>query len=259
VPKVLDFGIAAVRETASEVGQALTRTGTVLGTPSYMAPEQLTGGSVDVRTDVYGLGVMLYEMLSGQLPFSARTAPELAVLQATRAALPLSQHCPELSGMVESTVMRALAHDPAERYPHVEAFIAAVAGTQAGRERFSFKAWQGVGLAVILGLGIYLGFFASPPAARESVIRSPGVASQAPSTARVIARTPTPALAPQPTPTVTTVPLPVAPAPSAPLSTPQPKAQEAKTSVRRQDRSNAPARALPPAAKAPTDLSVDEF
>src|SRR5262249_39252467 len=71
--KVLDFGIAKVLGTDQDVQDRLTRTGTILGTPQYMAPEQIEGGSVDERCDVYALGVILYELATGTLPFRAQT------------------------------------------------------------------------------------------------------------------------------------------------------------------------------------------
>src|SRR5689334_20770436 len=81
--KVLDFGVAAMRKGLDAGSASLTHTGAILGTPAYMALEQLKGEEVDARADVYALGAMLYEMVTGALPFNARTVADFAVLQAT--------------------------------------------------------------------------------------------------------------------------------------------------------------------------------
>jgi tRNA A-37 threonylcarbamoyl transferase component Bud32 len=142
LPKVLDFGVAAMRPTSVDDIEALTRTGTMVGTPTYMPLEQLTGHAVDERADVFALGVVLYEMLSGALPFPARTAGDLAVRQATGEPEPLTKHRPELRGRREAAVLKALARDPAQRHDGAEAFQRAlVAATSGGpRRRFGWLA-----------------------------------------------------------------------------------------------------------------------
>lgn len=157
IPKVLDFGIAAVRDADTQEGSLLTRTGAVLGTPSYMAPEQLTAGKIDARTDVYALGVVLYELLSGQLPFKAPSAGALAVLQATESPVPLSRHRPELRGRIEALVMRALARQPAQRYATVDAFAQAIEGEATSRRSrmISVALFGGVMLLVLVTLWLH--------------------------------------------------------------------------------------------------------
>ncbi|MCU1278893.1 MAG: serine/threonine protein kinase, partial [bacterium] len=109
--KVLDFGIAKVR------GVALTSSGMVFGTPEYMSPEQLRGRELDGRSDLYGLGVVLFEMLTGRLPFAAETPEQL--MTAHLEALPptLSEAAPdaEVPRELEALVARLLAKDPAAR------------------------------------------------------------------------------------------------------------------------------------------------
>ncbi len=116
--KVLDFGIAARSESADREKEAkLTQQGMVLGTPPYMSPEQFTGEELDRRSDVYSLGIMAYEMLTAQLPFSANTPWQWATEHMTAQPFPIDQI--PTGGAVprpmREAVMRALAKDPADR------------------------------------------------------------------------------------------------------------------------------------------------
>ncbi len=90
VVKVLDFGIAKNRDEENR-GAKLTQQGTVLGTPPYMSPEQFTGAALDVRSDIYSLGVVAYEMLTGRLPFEAASAFEWATLHMTSQPRPIEE------------------------------------------------------------------------------------------------------------------------------------------------------------------------
>jgi len=112
--KVVDFGISKFEHRGSD--PALTQDGALLGTPHYMSPEQVRGGrEVDGRTDVYALGVVLYECLSGQLPFSASALPELSVRIHEGSHASLSELCPELPVQLASLVARAMERDLASR------------------------------------------------------------------------------------------------------------------------------------------------
>lgn len=113
VAKVLDFGIAKLKDTQYQ--SSITKTNSVLGTPNYMSPEQCTGTTVDARSDIYSLGVMLYEMLSGQLPFRAATAPAIIVQHVTKEPTPLIQICNKVPEPLSHVVMRALAKEPSKR------------------------------------------------------------------------------------------------------------------------------------------------
>lgn len=111
--KVMDFGLAGFVE-----GSALTRMGTRMGTPVYMAPEQHLGGAIDVRTDVYALGVLLYEMCAGCLPFSDRGKTDFQLMQEhISAPVPLvTASRPDLVPALDEIILRALQKKPERRY-----------------------------------------------------------------------------------------------------------------------------------------------
>jgi serine/threonine protein kinase len=125
VVKVLDFGVAKLTDDAS----ALTKVGVVLGTMDYMAPEQALGKSVDGRADLYALGAVLYEMLSGARPFEGESASAILQLQLTKPAPSLAERAPTLGipKGVDALVMKLLAKDPNDR----PAFAAAIAAQLA--------------------------------------------------------------------------------------------------------------------------------
>src|SRR5262249_42864217 len=117
--KVVDFGIAKLRETAGRQSLSLTGPGLVMGTPHYMSPEQCKGEDLDPRSDVYSLGVMLYEMLPGHVPFDAPT-PSAVIIQhaiAPPRRLSLSRH--DITLELEAVVMKALAKSRQSRQQSV--------------------------------------------------------------------------------------------------------------------------------------------
>jgi serine/threonine protein kinase len=126
ITKVLDFGVAAMRKGLDAGSASLTHTGAILGTPAYMALEQLKGEEIDARADVYALGVMLYEMVTGALPFNARTVADFAVLQATEQPVRPSRYRRNLRGPREQLLLRALARRPDDRHQEVGAFARAL-------------------------------------------------------------------------------------------------------------------------------------
>lgn len=110
--RIIDFGL--VRE-ASVTSHSLTLDGLVVGTPSYMAPERATDGEVDGRADLFGLGVILYEMLGGRLPYEGRSFVAVLAAIARGTPTPLSEVAPDVPPAVADLVMRLIAHDPADR------------------------------------------------------------------------------------------------------------------------------------------------
>jgi len=116
--KLTDFGISRQLEQ-----DGMTATGRVLGTTDYVAPEQAMGHPVDQRSDIYSLGVVLYEMLVGQVPFSADSQVGVAMKHVNEDLPDVQQRRPELSAAAAMTVERATAKDPAERYQSVGELI----------------------------------------------------------------------------------------------------------------------------------------
>jgi tRNA A-37 threonylcarbamoyl transferase component Bud32 len=134
VVKLLDFGIAARTESAdAQREQKLTQQGMVLGTPPYMSPEQFTGKALDPRSDVYSLGVMAYEMLTGRLPFDAQTPWQWATEHMTAKpipfeATPVSAQIPEA---MRAAVLRSLSKNRDERQTSAKQFYDELAGDAA--------------------------------------------------------------------------------------------------------------------------------
>ncbi|MBV9948881.1 MAG: protein kinase, partial [Myxococcales bacterium] len=122
--KVLDFGIAKRREAKD------TQQGMVLGTPPYMSPEQFTGKPIDARSDIYSLGVMAYEMLTGRLPFQANTAWEWATQHMTQPPIPIESMAEGMRApeAMRSAIKRALAKAPEDRFQKVKDFADAFSG-----------------------------------------------------------------------------------------------------------------------------------
>jgi len=116
--KILDFGIAKVRDSAIDthsLEQRLTNYGTIIGTPHYMSPEQCQGEEADSRSDIYSIGVVLYELLTGVAPFVAKTPTGIAIKHVTEQPRPLREINPNISQAVEKVVLRALEKNPNSR------------------------------------------------------------------------------------------------------------------------------------------------
>jgi hypothetical protein len=125
--RILDFGVSKF-DTALTGGLGLTGEGLALGTPFYMPPEQIRGEkSVDARSDIYALGVILYEAVTGRRPYEADTLPHLAVLIHEGNAATLESLRPELPAHFRELVHRAMASDPDERHPSARALGEALA------------------------------------------------------------------------------------------------------------------------------------
>jgi serine/threonine protein kinase len=204
--KILDFGIAKVR-SASIDGRALTEMGMVFGTPAYMSPEQADGQEVDARSDVYALGVVMFEMLTGRPPFVADTPMGFLKQQMFDAPPSPRQIAPEaeIPLEVEAVLLKALQKDPALRFQSMAAVAEAIEAAATG-----------VGPVTIIGLDV-----GPPPRPRRSALWLAGgglllatVAVLA-SMAGEVPPEPPPVIAPAPVQTPTPPP---APAPSLPAT-----------------------------------------
>ena len=118
---VMDFGLAKESVAGPEV-MKLTATGIVLGTPEFMSPEQIRGKPLDRRSDIFALGVLAFELLSGRLPFEGNTAQETMLAHLTGQPIRLRQANPKLPAGLEQVVAKSIAHKPEERYQQMSEF-----------------------------------------------------------------------------------------------------------------------------------------
>jgi serine/threonine protein kinase len=187
--KILDFGIAL-----DDSARRLTWTGlsSTMGTPDYMAPEQIGGRRGDARTDVYAIGLLLYEMLTGNLPYSSPNAQALMRAKTNEDPQPPSYHLPTIDPALEVIIMRAIARDPRARYDTAQALLDALRDPAAaaladpspshGRARGRSLARLGAPLVVaaIVG-GLIALIWLTSPKKRPSPTSSPSSPMAAPS------------------------------------------------------------------------------
>lgn len=127
IARLLDFGIAAFVENQQRESDRLTPSGRAMGTPSYASPEQIAGAAVGPRADLYSVGVLLFEMATGERPFRAAGFGELCEAVLERPAPPMRVFRPGLPEAFEAAVARALRKDPGERFADAGRMAAAVA------------------------------------------------------------------------------------------------------------------------------------
>ena len=148
---VTDFGIA--RAGISEI----TEEGSIMGTVHYLSPEQAQGYEVSPQSDLYSIGVILYECLTGRVPFDGETAVAVTLQQLKEDPVPPSYYNPAVSPALDAVVLRALQREPYERYPDADSFIAALDAAEADPgeplpEKSNWWKWALVVLAVLAGL-----------------------------------------------------------------------------------------------------------
>jgi eukaryotic-like serine/threonine-protein kinase len=124
--KVTDFGIA--RAGASD----MTQTGSIMGTAQYLSPEQAQGHSVSAQSDLYSIGIIVYEMLTGRIPFDGESAVTIALKQVSQAPVPPRALNPAVSPALEAVVLRALEKDPARRFADADEFSQALERARSG-------------------------------------------------------------------------------------------------------------------------------
>jgi len=134
VARILDFGIAKILQD-NEAGSNNTRTGEIFGTPAYMSPEQIAGQKLDQRSDVYAVGCILYELLTGQPPVIGKSAMEIMYKRMNEVPLPLSQASlgKKFPADLDKIVSRSLAKEPSDRFATMEVMVAAIDNFTAGR------------------------------------------------------------------------------------------------------------------------------
>jgi Tol biopolymer transport system component/serine/threonine protein kinase len=193
--KVLDFGLAKLMsgggqhgKAESELASQLTMTGTVMGTPSYMSPEQARGERVDHRSDIFSLGVVIYEMASGHVPFKGKSQAETMNAVINDPHTPVAEFNEEVPAGLSAAIDRALSKDPADRYQRVGEMLldlrqvgrgvgllgssdsqgAVIPYVPLGRRSARRGLWAMalLGLALLVGLGLW--FSSLPPRPQPS-------------------------------------------------------------------------------------------
>ncbi|MBX7236327.1 MAG: protein kinase [Caldilineales bacterium] len=216
---VMDFGIAKAL-----TGAQLTQSGMMMGTPAYMSPEQASGKPVGPASDVYSLGLVLYQMLAGRVPFEADNTPALLYKQVHEAPPPLRSFVPDLPSAVEAVMARALAKDPAQRFHSAGEMARALQAAMTGRimtlasapPKANHRAllWGGLAAGLVLVIVLAALLFRSPSLELEPTLRAGSV----PAGQIETPEQPTP-VRPTPRPTVAAA---SAPAVAPPTDTPPP-------------------------------------
>jgi len=154
--KVTDFGIA--RAGASD----MTETGSIMGTAQYLSPEQAQGQPVDERSDLYSIGVVLYELLTGIVPFDHESAVTIALKHVSEAPVPPMQVNPAVPPALDAVAMRALRKEPGARYQSADEFIGALQSALSGRavrettvlEEEDERSWRTIAIVALVLLAL---------------------------------------------------------------------------------------------------------
>jgi tetratricopeptide (TPR) repeat protein len=158
---VADFGMAQGDISKDSFATSMTEGGAIVGTPAYMAPEQVAGEEVNPAADIYALGVVLYEMLTQRLPFEGETAFSVAVKRLTEKPVPPSERWPSLDPRWEQVILRCLERWPAKRYDSVGAVVRALAGESHVLTPLEVrrKRWRRIALVTVVSALAALLFF----------------------------------------------------------------------------------------------------
>ena len=177
---VVDFGIArALSTTATD--ERLTASGLAIGTPVYMSPEQATAATVDARSDQYSLAAMLYEMLVGEPPVTGPNTQAIIARRLAAPARPIRTVRPAVPEALESAVLRALERVPADRFPDIASFTAALqaptTGVRAGFLRRSPRSRAALAAAAFLAVAVVAWATAGRRFTASSAMRDPQIAT----------------------------------------------------------------------------------
>ena len=188
--KVMDFGIA---RALADSGATLTSTWNIVGTAQYLSPEQATGGQADARSDLYSVGCLFYELVSGKPPFSGETPVAIAYQHVSAPLIPVTDIEPTLDPMLNNFFSVALAKDPSDRYQSANAMLKDLKKLSRGeaittlipkqKNSSGRRKFAAIGLAIVLVVG-GTSFFIFRPTASSEILSLPNVVGLTESEAR---------------------------------------------------------------------------
>jgi serine/threonine protein kinase len=174
--KIIDFGISKFTEHGTST--RMTRTGALMGTPHYMAPEQATGSAeIDTRTDIYAVGIILYETVTGRVPFQAETFNQLLFEIALAKIIPARQIVPELDAAIDSIIMKASARVPAHRFQSCREFILALENWERTGRAVSLPPEQSIE-AIVMASVPRTGPMRHSAGSTDATLSDPGLGAQ---------------------------------------------------------------------------------
>jgi serine/threonine-protein kinase len=184
VVKVLDFGLAKPVDVTPRDAETMswTQEGRILGTPGYMSPEQATGRPVDVRTDVFAIGVLLYEMLTGKRPFVGDTSMDILMATSRDEPVPIRKLAPRVSPALATIVERCLAKSKDERFASAVDLLAALDTVDSPEARAASKTVRFVlatSIAALFAFGASRMFASPPPVHADPTTPPPPSVAQA--------------------------------------------------------------------------------